>query len=186
MKLFNYILRYVSWKLMKNPNVHKHCIVLDVLPFTNPRNGSEFRIAVYLLVTSRWGPLESHVRVYFQRSADMVTNLGGVRLIHNGKLNLPQFKGPLQDNIVISLHHLHIQSKVLSHAPVYTVKMHPHTEFVPIQTGVESRAVQCSNHSINGVLPTLSIVFNPPDVRTVTDTPFVLQQLGFIVVESEK
>ena len=42
----------------------------------------------------------------------------------------------------------------------------------------------CSHDSINGILPTLAVVFNSPDVRTVTDTPFVLQQLGFVAVES--
>ena len=42
----------------------------------------------------------------------------------------------------------------------------------------------CSHDSTNGILPTLAIVINPPDVRTVTDTPFVLQQLGFVAVES--
>ena len=171
---------------MRNLNAHKQCIVLDVLPFTNPRNGSEFRIAVSLLVTSRWGPLESHVRVYFQWSTNMATKFGGVRLIHDGKLNLNQFEGPLQDSIVISLHDLQIQGKVLSHASVYTVKMHPHAEFVPMQAGVEGRTVNCSHHSINSILSTLAVVFNPPDVRTVTDTPFVLQQLGFIEVQSKK
>ena len=44
----------------------------------------------------------------------------------------------------------------------------------------------CSHDSINGILPTLAVVFNSPDVRTVTDTPFVLQQLGFVAVESAK
>ena len=44
----------------------------------------------------------------------------------------------------------------------------------------------CSHDSINGILPTLAVVFNSPDVSTVTDTPFVLQQLGFVAVESAK
>ena len=51
---------------------------------------------------------------------------------------------------------------------------------------MESRAVYCGHNSINGILPTLAVVFNFPDVRTVTDTPFVLQQLGFVAVESAK
>ena len=51
---------------------------------------------------------------------------------------------------------------------------------------MESRAVYCSHDSIDGILPTLAIVFDSPDIRTVTDTPFILQQLGFIAVKSEK
>ena len=43
-----------------------------------------------------------------------------------------------------------------------------------------------SHDSIDGILPTLAIVFDSPDMRTVTDTPFILQQLGFIAVEPEK
>ena len=101
-----------------NLNEHEHGIVYDVMPVTNPCNGSEFRIAVSLMGTRCCGPLESRVRVYFQRSADMVTSLGRVTLIQDGKLNLPQFEGPLQDSIVISLHHVHIQSYVFSFAIV--------------------------------------------------------------------
>ena len=106
---------------MKDLNAHEHGIVLDVLPFTNLLNRSKFDITVSFIVTRCCGPLErQQIRFCDQGLANVMTKLRRVRLIQDGKCN-SSCKGPLQDRIVISLHHVNEQCHVFSHATIYTV-----------------------------------------------------------------
>ena len=69
---------------------------------------------------------------------------------------------------------------------VHAIQIDPHTELVPIQVGVEGRAIYCSHDSIDSIFAALSVVLYPPYVNSVADTSIILQQVGFKTVTSKK
>ena len=171
---------------MKNLNAYQHSIVLNILWLTDLLNGSKFNISIPFVVTRSCWPLEGQqIRFSYESFANVMTELSSIRLIQDGQRN-PPGKWPLQDVIIIPLHHVNKQGNMFSDSAVHTIQVDPHTQLIAIQTCVEGRAVDSSHHTIDCILPTLPVIFNPPDVRPVTHTAFILQQFSFIAVKPEK
>lgn len=171
---------------MKNLNANQHGIVFDILRLTDLLYWRKFYIPVAFVIA--WGcwPLKCQEVGFSNKGfTDMMAVLCTIGLIHDGQSNSSS-EGPFQDGIIITLHHVNEQRHVFAHSTVNTIQVDPHTQLVPIQVGVEGRAVYCCHDSIYRILPALSIILYPPYVRSIADTSLILQQFGFIAVKSDK
>ena len=93
----------------------------------------------------------------------MMTELGTLGLIQDGERD-PPGKWPLKDVVIITLHHVNKQSNVFSNTAVHTIQVDSHTQLIPIQAGVEGWTVNRCHYPVDGILATLTVIFNPPDV----------------------
>ena len=73
-------------------------------------------------------------------------------------------KWPLKDAIIIALHHVNKQSNVSSNSTVHAIQVDTQAQLVTIEAGIEGWAVYGRSNAVDGVLATLLVVFNPPDV----------------------
>ena len=149
---------------MKNLNSYEHGIIPDILRLADRLNWCKLNISVPLVVARYCGSLESQqVRLSHQGLTDVVTVFSAIRLIQNGQGNSSR-KGPFQNAVIISLHHMNKQRHVFSNTAIHTVQVDPHTQFVAVNTGVEGRAVDCCHHPTEGILAVLSIVIDLPNI----------------------
>ena len=171
---------------MKNLYANQQGVILHILRLTNLLYWSKFYIPIPFVIA--WGcwPLKcQEVGFSYKGFTDVLTVLCTIGLIHDGQSNPPS-EGPFQDGIVIALHHVNKQRHMFTHSAVHAIQIDPHTELVPIQVGVEGRAMYCCHDSIDSILAALPIILYPPYVGPVADTSLILQQFGFIAVKSEK
>ena len=115
----------------------------------------------------------------------MLTKFGSLRLVQDGKGD-PSGKWPLKDAIIIALHHVNKQSNVSSNSTVHAIQVDTQAQLVTIEAGIEGWAVYGRRNAVDGILATLSVVLNPPDVRAITHTAFELKRSCFLTVEPNK
>ena len=108
-------------QLVKNLNPHQHGIIPDILRLADRLNRCKLNISMPHVVERCCGSLESQqVRLGHQGLTDVVTVFSTIRLIQNGQSNSSR-KGPFQNAVIISLHHMNKQCHVFSNTAIYTV-----------------------------------------------------------------
>ena len=106
---------------MKNLNWHEHSIIPDILRLADRLDWCKLNISIPLVVARCCGSLESQQdRLGHQGLTDVVTVFSTIRLIQNGQSNLSR-KGPFQNAVIISLHHMNKQRHVFSNTAIHTV-----------------------------------------------------------------
>ena len=78
------------------------------------------------------------------------------------------------------------QSNVSSNSTVHAIQVDTQAQLVTIEAGIEGWAVYGRRNAVDGILATLSVVFNPPDVRAIAHTAFELKRSRFLTVEPNK
>lgn len=149
---------------MKYLYADQHGIVLHILRLTDLLYWRKLYIPIAFVVTWCRGPLKGQkVRFSHKGFTDVLAVLSPIGLIKNGQSNPPS-EGPFQDGIIITLHHVNEKCNVFAHSTVDAIQIDPHTKLVPIQAGVEGRAMYCCHDSIYRILAALAIIFYPPYV----------------------
>ena len=115
----------------------------------------------------------------------MLTKFCAFGLVQDGKGD-PSGKWPLKDAIIIALHHVNKQSNVSSNSTVHAIQVDTQAQLVTIEAGIEGWAVYGRRNAADGFLATLSVVFNPPDVRAIAHTAFEIKAFRFLTVEPNK
>ena len=115
----------------------------------------------------------------------MLTKFGSLGLVQDGKGD-PSGKWPLKDAIIIALHHVNKQSNVSSNSTIHAIQVDTQAQLVTREAGIEGWAVYGSGNAADGVLATLSVVVNPPDVRAIVHTAFELKRSHFVTVVPNK
>ena len=115
----------------------------------------------------------------------MLTKFAALGLVQDGEGDPPS-KWPLKDAIIIALHHVNKQSNVFSNSTVHAIQVNTQAQLVTIEAGIEGWAVYSCRNAVDGILVTLSVVFNPPDVRAIANTAFKLKCSRFLTVEPNK
>jgi len=115
----------------------------------------------------------------------VLTKFGSLGLVQDGKGD-PSGKWPLKDAIIIALHHVNKQSNVSSNSTIHAIQVDTQAQLVTIEAGIEGWAVYGRRNAADGVLATLSVVFNPPDVRATAHTAFELKRSRFLTVDPNK
>ena len=115
----------------------------------------------------------------------MLTKFGTLGLVEDGEGD-PSGKWPLKDAVIIALHHVNKQSNVFSNSTVHAIQVNTQTQLVTIEAGIERWAVYGRCNTVDGILATLSVVFNPPDIRAIAHTAFGIKRSRFLTVEPNK
>ena len=115
----------------------------------------------------------------------MLTKFGALGLVQDGKGDSPG-KWPLKDAIIIALHHVNKQSNVSSNSSAHTIQVDTQGQLVTIEAGIEGWAAYGRRNAVDGILATLSVVFNPPDVRAIAHTALKIKPSRFLTVEPNK
>ena len=71
------------------------------------------------------------------------------------------------------------QSNVFSNSTVHAIQVDTQAQLVTIEAGIEGWAVYSRRNAVDGVLATLSVVFNPPEVTAIAQTAFELRRSRF-------
>ena len=78
------------------------------------------------------------------------------------------------------------QSNVSSNSTVHAIQVDTQAQLVTIEAGIEGWAVYGRSNAVDGVLATLSVVFNPPDIRAIAHTAFEIKAFRFLTVDPNK
>ena len=78
------------------------------------------------------------------------------------------------------------QSNVFSNSTVHAIQIDTQAQLVTIEAGIEGWAVYGRRNAADGILATLSVVFNPPNIRAIAHTAFELKRSRFLTVEPNK
>ena len=171
---------------MINLNANQHGIVFNVLRIADVLDRSKVHVAIAHVVARRCWPLKGlQVGPANMWLADELTKFGAFGLVQDGKGD-PSGKWPLKDAIIIALHHVNKQANVCSNSTVHAIQVDTQAQLVTIEAGIEGWAIESRRNAVDGVLATLSVVFNPPDVRAIAHTAFELKRSRFLTVQSNK
>ena len=171
---------------MINLNTNQQGIVFNVLRIADVLDRSKLHVAIALVVARSCWPLKGQQTGLGNKGlADVLTKFGALGLVQDGKGD-PSGKWPLKDAIIIALHHVNKQSNVSSNSTVHAIQVNTQAQLVTIEAGIEGWAVYGSSNAVDGVLATLSVVVNPPDVRAIAHTAFELKRFRFLTVDPNK
>ena len=171
---------------MINLNANQHGIVFNVLGISDVLDRSKLHVAIALVVARSCWPLKGQqVGLGNKGLADVLTKFGALGLVQDGKGD-PSGKWPLKDAIIIALHHVNKQSNVSSNSTVHAIQVDTQAQLVTIEAGIEGWTVYGRRNAAEGVLATLSVVFNPPDETAIAHTAFELNPSRFLAVEPNK
>ena len=171
---------------MINLNANQHGIVPNVLRITDVLDRSKVHVAIAHVVARHCWPLKGHqVGSGKEGLADMLTKFGSLGLVQDGKGD-PSGKWPLKYAIIIALHHVDKQTNISSNSTVHAIQVDTQAQLVTIEAGIEGWAEEGRRNAADGFLATLSVVFNPPDVRAIAHTAFELNRSRFLTVEPNK
>ena len=171
---------------MMNLNANQHGIVFKVPRIADVLDRSKLHVAIAHGVARSCWPLKGQqVGLGNQCLANVLTKLGVLGLVHDGKGD-PSGKWPLKDAIIIALHHVNKQTNVSSNSTVHAIQVDTQAQLVTIEAGIEGWAKEGRRNAVDGVLATLSVVFNPPDVRAIAHTTFELNRYRFLTVHPSK
>ena len=171
---------------MMNLNANQHGIIFKVPRITDVLDRSKVHVAIAHVVVRRCWPLKGlQVGPGNEGLADVLTKFGSFGLVQDGK-GYPSSEWPLKDAIIIALHHVNKQSNVSSNSTVHAIQVDTQAQLVTIEAGIEGWAVYGRRNAADGILATLSVVVNPPDVRAIAQTTFELKRSRFLTVEPNK
>ena len=105
---------------IKNFNFHQHGIIPDILRLADRLNWCKIWISIPSLVQRCYGSLERQIVPRVHGLSDVVTVFSAIGLIKNGQSNYSR-KGPFQNAVIISLHHMNKQRHVFSNTAIHTV-----------------------------------------------------------------
>ena len=137
---------------------------------------SKLHVAIAHVVARSCWPLKGQqIGLGNKGLADVLTKFGALRLVQDGEGDSPG-KWPLKDAIIIALHHVNKQSNVSPNSTIHPIQVDTQAQLVTIEAGIEGCAVYGRYNAVDGILATLSVVFNPPDVRAIAHTAFELKR----------
>ena len=88
--------------------------------------------------------------------------------------------------IINAKHHMNKDINAFLNSTIHAIQVDTQAQLVTIDPDIEGWAVYGLLNAVDGILATLSVVFNPPHVRAIAQTAFEPKHSHFLMVEPNK
>ena len=116
---------------------------------------------------------------------DVLRRFRSLRLVKDSK-GEPSSQWPHKFAIINAKHHVNKDINAFPNSTIHAIQVDTQAQLVTIDKDIEGWAVYGLLNAVDGILATLLVVFNPPDVRAIAHTAFELKRSRFLKAEPNK